>query len=98
RAVIHSFPTRRSSDLAEDALQLVGWGDLELIVAARLGRLVGPPANELRPMPESRSLHVVVRDFAHAFGPQRHPAQILAAIPAARSEEHTSELQSLRHL
>src|SRR5207248_11479095 len=69
---------------AEDALQLVGGRDLQLIVAAVLGALVRAPAQELRGMPEASSLHVIVGDLADALGPQRLPAQVLAAIPAAR--------------
>ena len=34
-------------------------------------------------MPEARALHVVVRDLADALGPERLPAQVLAAVPAA---------------
>jgi hypothetical protein len=68
---------------AEDALQLVGGCDFQLIVAAILRRLVGTPAQELGAVPETRALHVVERHLAHALGPQRLPAQVLAAIPAA---------------
>src|SRR5439155_26729607 len=68
---------------AEDALQLVGRRDVELIVAAVLRPLVGTPADELCGVAEAAPLHVVVRDLAHAFGAEWHPAQILAAIPAA---------------
>ena len=34
-------------------------------------------------MPEACSLHVIVRDLDDALWPQRLPAQVLAAIPAA---------------
>src|SRR5207244_3226755 len=68
---------------AEDTLQLVGWRDLQLVVTAVVRRLVGPPAHELRGMPEARPLHVIVRDLAHPLGPEGLPAQILAAVPAA---------------
>src|SRR2546422_6833979 len=67
----------------EDALQLVGRRDLQLIVAAVLRALVGTPAHELRCVPEAGPLHVFVRDLADAFGPQRLPAQVLTTIPAA---------------
>src|SRR3989442_10412863 len=68
---------------AEDALQLVGRRDLQLLVAAGLRALVGAPAHELRGMPEASPLHVVVRDLADALGPDRLPGQVLAAVPAA---------------
>src|SRR5947199_10750023 len=57
RRHLHSFPTRRSSDLADRAAVLRG-----------------------------------------RAGGHRAPAGAVAAAPAHRSEEHTSELQSLRHL
>src|SRR5439155_15121116 len=77
---------------AEDALQLVGRSDLELVVAADLRPLVGAPADELRRVPEARALHVVVGDLAHALGPERLPAQILAAVPAAGGARKTLPL------
>src|SRR5262249_51865393 len=73
---------------AEDPLELVGRRDLELIVAAVARRLVGAPAHELRRVPEARALHVIVRDLADALGPERLPAQILAAVPAAAGAGH----------
>jgi len=48
---------------AEDALELVGGRDLQLIVAAVVRTLVGAPAHEVRGVPEARALHVVVRNL-----------------------------------
>src|SRR5436309_15972513 len=69
---------------AEDPLQFVGRCDLQLVVAAVLGALIRTPADELRSVAEASALHVIVRHFADALHPQRFPAQVLAAIPAAR--------------
>ena len=78
---------------AEDALELVRRRDLQLVVAAILRPLVGAPAHEVRGVPEARALHVVVGDLADALGPQRLPAQILAAIPAARGPRQALPLR-----
>src|SRR5262249_37728123 len=67
---------------AEHALQLVGGRDLQVVVAAVPRALVGAPAQELGGVPEASPLHVVVSDLADALGPERLPAQVLAAIPA----------------
>src|SRR5438046_6580299 len=69
---------------AEDPLQFVGRCDLQLVVAAVLGALIGTPAYELRSVAEASSLHVIIRDLADALNPQWFPTQVLAAIPAAR--------------
>src|SRR5262249_60948348 len=68
---------------AEDPLELVGRRHLELIVAAVARPLVGAPAHELRGVAKAGALHVVVGDLAHALGPERLPAQVLAPSPAA---------------
>src|SRR5439155_4313940 len=73
---------------AEDPLQLVGGGHLELVVAAVARPLVRAPAHELRGVPEAGALHVVVRDLADTLGPERLPAQVLAPIPAAARPRH----------
>src|SRR5262245_62262839 len=63
---LHSFPTRRSSDLSAGRLD----------EQVRLDRLVHP------------RVHRVAEAAHHQRQPDEH----------RRSEEHTSELQSLRHL
>src|SRR5437773_1806595 len=88
RPRLRSLVRARARAGAEDSLELVGGRDLQLIVAAVLGTLVGAPAHELRGVPEARALHVVVGDLADAFGTQRLPAQILAAIPPAGRAGH----------
>src|SRR3954453_14903385 len=72
----------------EDALELVSGRDFELLVAAILRLFVEAPAHESRAVTEPRALHVVVRDLHHALRPQRLPAQVLAAIPAAARAGH----------
>src|SRR5580692_3955034 len=69
---------------------------LQLGVGARARLAVGPPADELRGVPEPRALHVVVADLHHALRAQRDERQVLGRVPPAghgrprrRSEEHT---------
>src|SRR5437899_8599560 len=70
---LHSFPTRRSSDLT-GGVQLAREVERRLTAHRRQHR-VGPLATE---------------DVGDAFEVER--------LQVRRSEEHTSELQSLRHL
>src|SRR5947199_4500621 len=71
---LHSFPTRRSSDLSPERLDLDG--------------VVG----------DSQALEQAIRPDDHI----RRPADVvdgaIEVLRCFRSEEHTSELQSLRHL
>src|SRR5215471_14896127 len=86
RACSRRSESRRSSFLlprAEHLLELVGRRDLELVVAAFVGPLVGPPAHEDRGMAKAVALQVVVLHLAHALDAQRLPRQILARAPAA---------------
>src|SRR5205814_9784925 len=94
---LHSFPTRRSSDLAQAILGLL----------PHRGRILlqGQDAAELTPRQR-------LARMAHIAEDRQHEALVLplsvednlalkayASPPfATRSEEHTSELQSLRHL
>src|SRR5205814_10145317 len=75
---LHSFPTRRSSDLPERRRRLpVGVVLRDHVVQSRVGH-------------RRRERRVDVLDVVRA------PAGLAAEVD--RSEEHTSELQSLRHL
>src|SRR5205814_8448213 len=88
---IHSFPTRRSSDLVNpDAV-------------------TGPvrPLAQIRRTPISLATITALRDSTRAYlsrngfaPPERDQEKASAQLaqPRRRSEEHTSELQSLRHL
>ena len=57
----------------EDLVQVVGGGDLELVVAAVGRLLVRPPAQEGRGVAEPVALQVVVFDLAHPLDPERLP-------------------------
>src|SRR5207249_12318307 len=81
---LHSFPTRRSSDLAADPLRL-GWvGDVE----------------DLQALIVIRHISVVSRDCycqgkaAGIKASDQHWTGWVADVKHVRSEEHTSELQS----
>ena len=75
---------------ARAPLELVGRRDFELIVAAVLRPLVGPPAQEDRRVAEAIALHVVVLHLADALDPQRLPRQVLAGAPAALRAGHAA--------
>src|SRR5690606_39529647 len=84
---LHSFPTRRSSDLGPGApLRVPPWS--------------------YRPRPQLRGcLLGCRREPCSARAPRSHRTQVPACVPsrrricrAARSEEHTSELQSRENL
>src|SRR5205814_9403198 len=83
---LHSFPTRRSSDLPNlkgsqvDKVRDLRWERVRCAEAFRVGRPATPAPTRHRRSDRSGRCWV-------ANGPS-----------APRSEEHTSELQSLRHL
>src|SRR5262245_63875156 len=83
---LHSFPTRRSSDLSIQRRSSL----LKLTHGDRPGR-------ELVDARDRRACRITERD---AEGLRTRCGRDLHAQPArtTRSEEHTSELQSLRHL
>src|SRR5262249_22011075 len=70
--------------------QVVAHGLLQLIVRAAAGVAVGPPALEVGGVPESRALHVLVRDLADQVRPDRHPRQVLLGVPAAEGAGHAA--------
>src|SRR5207248_7025381 len=72
----------------ENLVELIGGGDLELVVAAFGRRLVGPPAQEDRRMAEAVALEMVVLHLAHALDAQRLPGEVLARAPAALRAGH----------
>src|SRR5205823_14260379 len=93
---LHSFPTRRSSDLRREGRHAAILQELELPVPFDLSRFTaGLERQRWRPIP----LH------PFSFGPGGHGAGTtpfhathIALHEIARSEEHTSELQSLAYL
>src|SRR5207253_10737680 len=92
---LHSFPTRRSSDLAASH----GW-TLHQLRHSALTHLA--EANVALPLLMAKSRHVSLRSLQRYARPG---LEAVAALTAAhdpgrrrRSEEHTSELQSRGHL
>src|SRR5438045_6361827 len=80
--VLPSFPTRRSADLGSAG------GHVELSWSYQVSRLICVITDEASEPPVITS--------ADEMDESGHGLQIVGAL--ARSEEHTSELQSLRHL
>ena len=66
----------------EDSSICVTDGLLELLVGARAGVAVGPPAQELHGVPEAPALELVEGDLDDPLGPQRHEADVLAGAEA----------------
>src|SRR5205814_5919264 len=93
---LHSFPTRRSSDLPPPELDVVtpGWpaGRDTVIVPPP------PPVPPIPPFPAWPPLRPSPPCPASPPCPRRPQPQKTPSPPSPRSEEHTSELQSLRHL
>src|SRR5205814_10484622 len=87
---LHSFPTRRSSDLLRQ-LESFKRKDRRTISSKQLGESLNLTDAQVR------------KDLAY-FGQFGHPGigyrvdDLIAQVKKIRSEEHTSELQSLRHL
>ena len=79
---------RRRASGGEDRLQFVRRDDLELVVAARLRRLVGTPADEGGRVTEAVALQMVVPDLADPLGAKRLPREVLARAPAAGRAGH----------
>src|SRR5205814_8733872 len=93
---LHSFPTRRSSDLLTDSARI---GAVDAIVRSvaepytgdeEISRFAAGLRRQLAAMAEAKAL-LDKRDFAGTLA-------ACAQHQGHRSEEHTSELQSLRHL
>src|SRR5436853_4595614 len=82
RATLFPYTTLFRSDA------LVVWGPGEEALARAIGAEVAPPTN-------FRELAFVLKRARLVIGADTGPLHLAAAL---RSEEHTSELQSLRHL
>src|SRR5688572_5848454 len=80
----------------QDATEVVAHWLLELLVSARFRVPVGPPAPELRGVPEPAPLHVVVGDLDHQVGTQRRERQVLARAPPALGPRHTVGVRDSR--
>src|SRR5688572_20979801 len=72
----------------ENLLELVRRRNLELVVSAFVRRLVGPPPQKRRGVPEPVALQMVVLHLADALDAERLPRQILAGAPAAVPARH----------
>src|SRR5262249_57345921 len=95
---LSSFPTRRSSDLAGQGVRGGRIGDENVGVVG--GVDVGL-ARHARCLHAESELVVVRREIslgAVVGGRRIIPGTIVSAPPLVRSEEHTSELQSLTNL
>src|SRR5690606_41684805 len=86
---LHSFPTRRSSDLVIGMRMVESWGDDELRKSA--GTIIDK-VNAVIP-PEGREQLRETALFSLSFGRGKQASQHMG-----RSEEHTSELQSRENL
>src|SRR5205814_8392215 len=83
---VPSFPTRRSSDL-RTALVRSAVTAVATRSRADAARLTDPTSRRPTRRPKRRERPSL-----------RNPPATFATAPSTRSEEHTSELQSLRHL
>src|SRR5205814_6285745 len=94
--LLHSFPTRRSSDLAVHVTlphRIGQSSEKQAVSAARACAGVYYAANDApRAMQETAVQADLLRDIIG------NPFRPVSVSLAWRSEEHTSELQSLRHL
>src|SRR5205823_15060477 len=90
-----SFPTRRSSDLAPQARSSDPRRASTLLLAtrARAGPAPLSPSTRANPLPRRRSPPPTPAWSPRRRGRRRAPPRF-----APRSEEHTSELQSLAYL
>src|SRR5439155_23630987 len=86
---LHSFPTRRSSDLPED---LAAAPD-HVTVAG-----LTPPEEPVAVDDERRAIGHVPFLVPHAVRAHHRPMDVAQERERKRSEEHTSELQSRGHL
>src|SRR5205814_9649295 len=91
---LHSFPTRRSSDLDQKTLDLYGIGKHETDSFGRRCLLA-------RKLVQAGVRFVQLFEAgwdSHDYLERAHTQRIKSIDQPIRSEEHTSELQSLRHL
>src|SRR6185369_11152391 len=71
----------RAAGPVQNFFQFIGLDGFQLVIGAIARRLVAPPAQEHRRVPEAPALQVVILHLAHAAGLQRFPGQVFAAIP-----------------
>src|SRR5205814_9254300 len=83
-----SFPTRRSSDLATNAPIQGTAADILKLAMIALDERLGDDGRML----------LTVHDEIVIEVPEARAEKVAGIVKETRSEEHTSELQSLRHL
>src|SRR5205823_12805210 len=95
---LHSFPTRRSSDLADGFIFLGSKGAVQVdqIKAGTAGN--NPPGADVRLKAQGQITNIDAVGTLNVEGRSLVLEAGQAAIGTARSEEHTSELQSLAYL
>src|SRR5205823_14473770 len=91
--VLHSFPTRRSSDLAYGFVARVLTGP----TLSPLGQLVTRVVTPWLGLPP-KYVSGPPKRFAQGIGVAFSTTAAILALGFGRSEEHTSELQSLAYL
>src|SRR5262249_13347332 len=79
---------KKLSPVGEDGCQFLRRDYFELGVGTINWLFVCSPSAELGHVTEAASLHVLVRDFHHEFGPHWFPGYVLALTPAALATRH----------
>src|SRR5205814_2628192 len=90
RAYLHDVPTRRSSDLVASAAGAEKPSS-GAAISKRSTRRLRPRSAKNATVPTTRAASALA-EARKIFGSRE------SGVTSARSEEHTSELQSLRHL
>src|SRR5204863_7497481 len=90
---LHSFPTRRSSDLAGYGIPTGAYGTPSQLVYASISQVVGPVTDA-----DIFAAVDAVRPIATVLTVGISNVVTLNPLTNERSEEHTSELQSRRDL
>src|SRR5205823_12494158 len=94
---LHSFPTRRSSDLGVGAAATGLGSEVVLRDVARDGKEPGAPVRVRGkgPVGAVGAQEGLLGEIVRLAGPEGGPQEVAIDL---RSEEHTSELQSLAYL
>src|SRR5690606_41364564 len=94
---LHSFPTRRSSDLAAE-MPPASSASISLMISSAFFLLVTSETTRIRSLVSRSVIFIVSRRDARGRRGGRSFADQVVAFSCARSEEHTSELQSRENL
>src|SRR5205814_8584992 len=93
-----SFPTRRSSDLIGHTFHAVAGGNIMTVVPDNAGKRKEYEQQVVKTIFLSNADPKAAADLLRIALGARRVAAVPDANAVTRSEEHTSELQSLRHL